>query len=157
MSLHDNRVWIVKVIKTNNRKCNCSNTVSDLKNIVDMPGKGRDNKVSPRLSEDQNNFHSTNGEKHGENVKLSKNAIESLVENNEVEAQKEIRGKSTETCEESPAGIDDDKMNESINDTNTTNTSHGKSNELPPTCKSCFIAFAEKKSPACNHQFCLKC
>ena len=32
-----------------------------------------------------------------------------------------------------------------------------KSKELPPTCKACFIAFAEKSSPVCNHQFCLKC
>ena len=78
------------------------------------------------------------------------------IESPEIETQKEIKetNNNTEACEESPTEVDDNEMIESINETNAGN---GRPNDLPPTCKYCFIAFAEKKSPACNHQFCLKC
>ena len=118
-----------------------------------MPGKGTNNKVSPRLPKEQKNFQSAHGEKYEENMKRPKNGnIESL----EIETQKEITetNNKTETCEENPTEADDNEMIESINETNA---GDGRPKDLPPTCKSCFIAFAEKKSPACNHQFCLKC
>ena len=139
------RVPIAKATKTNNSRYNCSY-------IVDMPGK--DNKVSPRLPKNKNNYHSANGQKHEENTKLSKNTIESFVENNGIEAEKEIRGQNEERCEEKPTEVDNNEMIDRISETKT---GCGKSDDLPPTCKCCFIAFAEKKSPVCSHQFCLKC
>ena len=118
-----------------------------------MPPKGTNNKVSPRLPKDQNYFQSANGEKHEEDMKRPKNGqIESL----EIETQKEITetNSNTEEYDENPTEVDENEVIKSINETNAGN---GRPNDLPPTCKSCFIAFAEKKSPVCNHQFCLKC
>ena len=60
---------------------------------------------------------------------------------------------NTEGGEEHEDGKEKNSKSKTTKETNVTN----QTKVLPPTCKACFIEFAERRSPACAHQFCAKC
>ena len=107
-----------------------------------MPPKRVNNKITPQ--------------------KVVNEMDDTKINDEEVEVKLRPDGSLVETgIEDGMPNIDKDQddANSEGKDKNSTKSkaSDVKSKELPPTCKACFLAFAEKISPACNHQFCMKC